>query len=230
MKASLLLMIGFCLFAPYSFAQKQTTFKINPGEKVMTAIPREEMYSYPDFTPGNVYFKNDQYSPARLNFNALIGEIQFIDAKGDTLSLANEETIKKVVIKSDTFYYDNGYLKVLSNAGDYKLAQKQMFVFVNRQKLGGFGETSSAGIETYDRLSYKTFFSDLVAQEILILAKQTILYIGDRFHHFKVVNQKSLKDAFPKKQKEYKIYVKENKVDFSNENDVKKLLDFLSRE
>ena len=217
-------MIAFSVSGLPAQGQNRKTFTIKPGERVLTAIPREEVYTFADFVPGKVYFKNDQYAPSRLNYNALIGEIQFIDPKGDTLSLANEETIKLVVLQTDTFYFDGGYLHHLGEVGPSKLARREEFEVVNKQKLGGFGEASSAGIETYNHLTYRSFFKDLVAQEVLTMAKKSTLYIGDRFNHFKEVNPKTVKEAFPNKQKEIKAYLKENKVNFSSEEAVKKLL------
>jgi len=223
MKSLILIGVSF-LFSVNCFAQKRKIFKINPGEKVIETIPKEEMYSFTAFEDGTVLFKNNNFSKAKMNYNSLYGEMMFIDAKGDTLSITDETTIKLIAIKKDTFFVAAGYLQLVADFGSIKLARKQFFSFVNRQKLGPFGEPTSATVDTYNRASSSTYFKELVPKEILTLAKNTELYIGDRFNNFKAVNKKNLAEFFSDKQKELSSYLKENKTDFSNEEEIKTLI------
>ena len=222
--------IFICLCYQNVLAQKTRTFKINPGEKVVDAIPKDEKYSYPEFIMGNVYFKNGQSYPAKLNYNSLFQEMQFIDRKGDTLSLADAATIKQIVINTDTFFYDKGYIKLVTDYGKIKLAGKEFIAFTDRQKLGGYGGEISARIDTYKSIQDGTTFKELVAREILTFVKKTVFYLGNEFNHFKEANKKNLLDFYPSRSKEIKSYLKENKVNFSNEDDMKKMIRFLNGE
>jgi hypothetical protein len=228
MKIFYLFFVSALLVAVNTYAQKRKTFKINPGEKLADVIPKEEKYSYANFTTGNVYLRNETFSRAPLNYNALFGEMQFIDPKGDTLSIADENNIKQIVINNDTFYYSKGYLKQIQDYGEVKLAAMQFFSFVNRQKIGGFGEVTSASIDTYNAVSGTSYFKELVAKELLTVAKSTVYFIGDKFNNFKVLNKRNLLEAYARKEKEVQAYLKENKVDFSDEEQVKKILFHLS--
>ena len=220
--------ICLSLFCQNARAQKEKKFRINPGEKVVEVLPKNEVYTYPEYISGNVLFENNTYSPAKLNYNALFLEMQFINQKGDTMALDDEATIKQIIISNDTFYYDKGYLKLTDNFGNIKLARKDFFAFTNRQKLGGFGELSSASIDTYNSVNYGIFFKELVVQEVLTIAKRTIYYFGDEFNNFKLANKKNLLEFYPSKSKEIKTYLKENKVNFSSEEDLKKMISFLN--
>jgi hypothetical protein len=224
MRALFLFTVFSCLCMADVPAQKRKLYKINPGEKVTAAIPKNEIYSYPEFVSGNVYLLNNTYSVARLNYNALFGEMQFINPKGDTLSLADEKMIRLIVINKDTFYYTNGYLKLVLTAGELKLANKKFITFANRQKLGGFGESSQGSIETYGMVSSQSYLKELVANEIITMVKDSIFYIRDDMNNFKTVNKKTLQDIYPNNEKDLKKYLKENKVDLSNEEDIKKLI------
>ncbi len=208
-------------------AQKKKIFLINPGEKVADAIPKNEIYSSPEFKAGTVYFKNGDHIAARLSYNYLFDEMQFIDVKGDTLSLANEETIRLIAVGKDTFCFDKVYLKLIADYGEMKLAVKQFFALVNRQKLGSVGETSSAAIDTYEVRSSSNHFKDMIAQEVITLAIDNRFYVGDKFNDFKIINKKNLLEAYDRKKLELQTYLKENKVDFSNEEDLRKLMAFL---
>jgi len=89
------------------FGQELKTFKINPGQLVYDVITPKDRYAFNDFQTGLVYFKNNALGSARMNYNAILAEVEFIDEKGDTLSLDKPETIKYITIATDTFYYDN---------------------------------------------------------------------------------------------------------------------------
>src|SRR5262245_16348829 len=91
-------------FALTSFSQEKKNYRVNPGQKVRDAIPMEEIFQYPSFSSGEVYFRNGSVTSAPLNYNNLFAEIQFIDAKKDTLSLSDEQTISYISIGADTFY------------------------------------------------------------------------------------------------------------------------------
>ena len=69
-----------------------------------------------------------------MNYNIFLGEIQFIDTKGDTLSLANPETIDSVAIDTSLIYYKKGYLQVIAAYGSYKLVKREKLNF-GRSKL-----------------------------------------------------------------------------------------------
>ena len=229
MKYVLLIVFISALFVSPAAAQNRKTFTINPGQKITDAIPKEEIFIYPEFVAGTVYFKSETAGAARLNYNELTSEIQFIDPNGDTLSLSEEPAIKFIVIKKDTFYYDKDCLKLLETVGETKLAAKPFFEFVNRQRVGGFGEATSASVEAHDKLSVSgTGLKDIVPKEIITLAKDRQLYVGDRFGHFKVASKKNILSLYGKKEKEAQTFLKENDINFASENDVKKLIVYLN--
>ncbi len=210
-------------------AQKLKTYKINPGKKISEAIPREDIYLYPEFTNGTVFKKNDQFSKAPLNYNSLLGEMQFIDPDGDTLSIADHEIIKSIVIQEDTFYYNKVCLKLVEDFGNLKLTSRQFIDFANRQKIGGHGELSSASISTYSEISSHIGSKEISPYEILTLAKYQVFYISDKFNSFKVANKKNFMTLFPKKEKLLQQHLNTKKVDFSNEQDLKNLISFLNK-
>src|SRR6476661_4193308 len=47
----------------------------------------KEIFLYPSFEPGVVEYKNGQRFKSNMNYNKALGAIQFIDEKGDTLSM-----------------------------------------------------------------------------------------------------------------------------------------------
>ena len=138
----------FCLHVTEAIAQKKTKYTINPGEKISEKLPRDEVYSYPEFTNGRVFLRNNTVSLVKLNYNSLYAEMQFINPKGDTLSVSDEKMIRLIVINKDSFFYDKGYLKLVSDFGKLKHANNQYFEGVKKEKGGEFGQAGRGWVET----------------------------------------------------------------------------------
>ena len=229
MRIFLFLIMLSCLHVNNVSAQSKVKYKISPGEKILEKIPKEQLYSYPEFVKGKVYLRNNTVSIVPLNYNSVYAEMQFINPKGDTLSVADEKLINLIVINTDTFYYDNAYMKLILDQGKIKLASSYYFEITKREKVGEFGQPGRGSIETYSNLSNKSYIKDLVVNEIITMTRSDVFYIGDEYNHFKVVNKKNLLDMFAKNQEEVKAYLKENKVNFSDEDDVKKMIVYFKK-
>jgi hypothetical protein len=228
MKLAILLPLSFLLLILEINAQKRKTYTVEPGIKATEVIPRDEIYLYPDFTPGMVYFKNKSASTGLLNYNFLFAEIQFINAVKDTLSLADEKTISHIVINKDTFYYDDGYLKFLRNCGEFKLAQKQFLNIAKKEKIGAMGMRTSASVDTYTRVMDSYRHNGLIAQEVLTFARDDFYYFGNKYNHFKRLTKKNLLATYPSRSKEIKDYFKENSFREITEENLVALMESLN--
>ena len=226
MKLFYFILAGLLLTTVEAGAQRKT-YKIQPGVKIINALPPEEVFEYPNFVQSEIYFKKGNSGLARLNYNALYGEIQFIDPKGDTLSLDDEAMVRFIVILSDTFYFDKLFVKQVQAFGETRLAKRTFFKLVNSQKLGGFGETTGGSVDTYDRISSQGTFKDLVAKEVLTLARDSALFLADRYRHLTRVSKKGLQSFYKGKESQLAAYLNENKVNYNDEADVTRLMQFM---
>ncbi len=224
----ILIIVSLLLFTfSKSIAQVRKTYTVKPGEKISESLPKEALYLYPQFKDGVVNFKNTNVGASRLNYNRLLDEIQFIDEKGDTLSLADDAIISSVYIDRDTFYYYQGYVKMISDVKKVKFAIKKKLALSNKQKVGGMGELSSASIDTYEKMSTDQGIKDIISTQLLTFSEYTNFFIGDFYNHFKPLNKKTLLNMFAKQQTIIEIYLSENSINFFKEEDVKKLIGFL---
>jgi len=224
---SLALFVVLLAYSIFSLAQSKKIFKINPGEKVYATIPKADIYSYPQFIIGTVQFRANTVGSALMNYNSLLGEMEFINDKGDTLTLDDPITINYITIAEDTFFYDKGYVRQLMHAGPINLAIKKLISFSNRQKLGGFGEVAASGVDSYNSLTSPTNLKEMVAREILSFTEYKTYYFGDKFNHFVAASKKSLINLLPNKQVELEAYLKEHPVNFTKEEDLLLLMNFL---
>lgn len=209
-------------------AQSKKTFTVNPGQKIVEAIPIGELYSFPEFRLGTVTLRNGTSADVKLNYNSVFGEMQFIDPKkGDTISLADEKHIKFVTIEKDTFYFDDVWLQQLSDNNTVKIAKKKLLEMTNKEKLGAMDVAGFGAIETYSKFTGSQHMKDLVAKEKLTFTEHVTYYFGDRFNNFTKANKKSLLNFYRDKEEKIEAWLKESKIDFSRTEDIKKLFDYL---
>lgn len=166
-----------------------------------------------------------------MNYNSLTDQMLFIDPKGDTLAVKDEKAIKFIALDKDTFYYNDGYIRLVASNSVVKLAGKQIWEVADIRKIGSHNRPST----TFAVTSYSTLTDrfggtqDLLLNEDLVLRKKTTYYFGDMYNHFVPAGKKNLLLLFPKEQNRLANYLKENKVNFNKKNDLEKVDQFLEQ-
>lgn len=215
------------MFLGYAVHAQGETFTIKPGENFYEVIPFNAIFRYPKFIAGNVSFKDGRSVDGRLNYNMLIRQVQFIDPKGDTLSLADENTIRHIIIEKDTFYFSNEYVRQVACGKTIKLAESDFYKeFLQRP--GSYGLASSATASntiTSILVQGKKFEVNSDQEMVLVRAKQ--YFIGTRFNEFFPADKKVLLKAFPKHRKKIEGFLDQHAIEVSNKEDLVKLAGFL---
>ena len=228
MMKQLFIAVIFISLTSGTCAQRKKTFTVNPGQKIVEAIPVSELYSYPEFRLGTVTLRNGTSAEVKMNYNSVFGEMQFIDQKkGDTISLAEEKHIKFVTVEQDTFYFDEVWLQQVFTNNTVKIAKNKLLETTNKEKLGAMDAVGFGAIETYSKFTGSQHMRDLVAKEKLTLTEQITYYFGDRFNNFAKANKKSLLNLYRDQDEKIEAWLKENKIEFSRADDIKKLFDYL---
>lgn len=208
----------FCCFA---MAQKSKTYKIMPGENILEIIPADELYQYPQFQNGVIYFKNGVRSAAKLNYSFLTQEFLFVNSKGDTLSIASPGDVKNAVIGSDYFYYTGSrFVKEDTVIGEIKLATTAFFSTSDRRRQSAFGTTTDAGSDSYSSFEGGSFGGQnvqqtaLTPQVITLLTRKKVLFIGNKFNSFIPVHRKNIFLFYKEHEAKLKKYLEKTEVDF----------------
>ena len=225
MKLLPLFVLAFCCSAH----AQDSTIILKAGMSINESLSIKNLYEYSQFIYGKVFFKPGDSSSGRLNYNRLLDQMQFIDFKGDTLNIADPGTIKSIRINNDLFYYDEGYVKLIKDSNTIKLAAKQTLRVVNKEKTGAYNMPSStSAIDSYGSYMSEGKMYKLVPREDIVLKKQTQYYFGDKFNHFILANKKNLLRLYSKQNVSLNAYLKENNVDFTSQEDLEKLLQYLA--
>ena len=212
-----ILFLCFCIWCTNQLsAQTRTTITIKAGEGI-TAIYKQ-MYRFPQFMYGKVYFMNSDSAKGKLNYNMLIKKMQFIDKRGDTLVLSDNNPIRLVVIDTIIFYCNSEEcVELLAGYPPAELAASYKLKLADEQKIGAYGLSSST--QTIENTSsfVENNYKLLVGKD-LVFAKDTRYYFIDANKHFIVANKKNLLKLLPGQKTKIENYLKTHDVDFKNEN------------
>ncbi|MCW3109444.1 MAG: hypothetical protein JWQ09_3950, partial [Segetibacter sp.] len=209
-------------------AQKKTFAIVKAGANIMDVLSTPDVFYFPEFTSGKVLHRDRTTAEGKLNYNRLVDEMHFINSKGDTLALADEMNIEYVAIGKDTFYYDGGYLRVLSSGNLAKLAMKDIWIISETRQVGAYNTTNtSVSITSFKSYTEGGRLYDLTVNEDVVLKKAEQHYFGDANNHFVLAGKKELLMLFPKEQRRIEMYLKENKINFTKKDDLEKIVQFL---
>ena len=214
-------------------AQEAATFRIKADADLKYAIPVASRYRYPQFKEGTVSFLNGSSANAKLNYNFMLGEVQFIGAVRDTLSLANEQTIKQIQIGDNFFYYDvtHGYAERIAAYPKANLVVKTIFKVAAVEKMAAMGKSSAtSSIREVNTLSNgNSSVQKLASKGDVILSKEKTYFLMDQNNRFYKTNRSGFIKLFSDHKKAIETYIKEESIDFDNEESLKKILLFCSQ-
>ena len=229
MKVFLLIIITFCFYNS-SYTQSNNSFVVKAGTTINESVPPADLYEYPEFKNGTVFFYSEPNAEAKINYHRFLGEMQFIALNGDTLTIDNEETIRLITIDKDSFYYNKAFIKLIGNNNAGKFGVRQSLKIDAIRKQGAYNTTSSvSSIRSVNAQSYGGRMVKLLVNEDVLLSKEEQYYFGDQFNHFVPANKKTVLEVFSKHEGAIRKYLKENKVSYTSKDDLQKLFHFIGQ-
>lgn len=212
-------------------AQDSTKVFIPAGKSFSDVAGLDKAYRFPNFTNGHVYFRDGTMLAAKLNYNFLNKELEFISPNGDTLAIVKEQAlnIKNIIIDSITFYYYDGYLEEMAHNENGKLLKRQFYQIKGSEKIGAYNLAStSSAIDSYSSYTDQNGQSrTLTVRENLTLVIATEYFFGDKYTVVLRATKKNMLDLYPKKKAQIESYLRNNNVNFTNGTDLLKLFSSL---
>lgn len=211
-----------------AFAQQLERIRVKVGEKIKSHEFATATYRFPGFDEGIIYYTSGGQAKGKLNYHQLLGEMHFIGPKGDTLALDNLYLVKHVALGDARFYYDpkdKGFGEEVADFNAVKLLIKHKFKPSDRERGVAYGQYSNTSATTnYSTYAVNGQIQKLSPNEYLVYSKKANYYLSDQNNHFYPVNKASVLKIFSRHKMVVEKFLKENRIDFQKEEDLKKLL------
>lgn len=206
-------------------AQLHEKIVIKAGDNVAEAVSPNGFYRLPQFTDGIFTLKNGTKARARFNYHIGNGEMEYISQKGDTMAVGVPDDLELITIGEDVQYiYNNkAYLEIIADRKPAMLAKKIRIIVENDRK-GGYGESAPAS----SQINYKNFTLSTgllqLTHDLSILKTTSYFWLDDK-HNPQPATKKNLLRLMSKdKQAKLEAFIDENKINFNNEDDLRKVL------
>lgn len=226
MKNIMLALIGL-MFLTNSIQAQIERYRVKAGDDITNKISEFGKYRFKNFESARIYYLYGKFAHGRFNYNYLVDEMQFINLAGDTLALSNPAEITYITFDSTIFFYNDGFIELVSKHDSISVAKKQK-ITITYEKIGAYGQPNpTSSIDNYrnyaDDPSSRTY--KLIVNRDAVILKQTTWYIiMDR-------DQKSIKadkdgfiKLFPKHNADIKAFIKDNKDALKTLDSINKLL------
>ena len=212
-------------------AQDKVILDVVSGENLNNRVASDMQYVFQKFTKGEVHFDNGRKSSSILNYNMLLGEMQFIDNEM-VLSLATLKDIYMIIINDRKFFpYNNSeFCEELYTTEDVRLCVKRNARPLEQSKAGAMGiETSTRPSTTYNSIdNLSGVRNDLEVQRKILVSVKDTYYLMNKGKYYQIKNQKSFTKLFPTQNSKIESYVIEHNTDFKNEEELQALLVYCS--
>lgn len=221
-KKPILLLLLTCLGGMTSMAQRGKVFK-QPAHVFPQSLGWwDSIYYYPQFGPGRITFFTG-FTPAgdvQLNYNLYYGQMDMINAEGDTVSIKPLKTIKSVEVNDDLYYLDEkrGYLRVMIS-GDVTLVARTMLYLTEMAYVSGSigqqaGEHYGTDVRGRPTVFDKTY---ILGSAFFFLDNNGKPIVANKTHLFR---------TFPEYRDRIEDFIRTESIEFQNEEDLKKVTAF----
>jgi hypothetical protein len=208
-------------------AQYYKSITVGAGTRVIDYFPANVRYLYPKFTLGQVFLKNGAVSSNWLNYNLLLGEMEFINGP-DTLAIVRKKDVNIITVERDTFLYRNGYLKLI-HSGKVKVCLRDMIKLKDIVRKGAMGAPNRTSmVDSYSSMMLGGNFYDLIPTEDMVFQRTLEFYILTSTGELVDFRKKNVLHLYPEKEKEIQSYLKSNKVNFEYGVDILRFAGYLS--
>jgi len=213
-------------------AQNRQVLEAASGEDLSQKISGRMQYLFPEFTNGDVYFIGLPKGSGNLNYNMLIGEMQFLE-NGQVMTLANLKDVALVNIGNRRFYRfnDKEFAEELLSTGTYQLRVRRKGNVAPHSKKGAYGtESSTSAITSYSSINEGGQQYNLTIAENVIISLNYFYYlVGTNGKYTLIKNAKTFTKQFPAYRVQIEAFIKEHKTRFDNGEDLKTLLEYCGK-
>lgn len=189
----------------------------------------DNIFKYPAFVEGKIILKDGSEYAAKLNYNRILGKFLVIDRMGQTRPFANPDTLNKIIIAKDTFYYsNNSFLQKITHFSNVNLYLKQTISYIEKQK-------SDDGLPVIISNGSKLPYSlEEPKTEGISIEKNSLFkflneyFIAGQSLNFYTATKKNFYSLFSRHKDELKTFIQDHSINFNNIEQIEKLLQYVN--
>jgi hypothetical protein len=195
------------------------------------SVSKYYTYLFPSFGDATVKLRDGRSLIYKMNFNLLLCDMQFINAKGDSLAISNPVEIDSILLDSCLFVYvyKRGYFQLLAVTDAVSLAVFRQCTFEPVQ-IGGMGTPRhSGGIEMFNSITSRQGTMPLLLNEDIFALKNTSFLFFYKGGGTENAGKAAFLRIFAGDKKSFDQFVKSNKIDYNKPGDLVKLFHFCTQ-
>jgi len=204
-------------------AQSRKSIRIKAGEDIAQAYSPDGFYRFPKFSKAVLFYKGGNKNAGQLvNYNILSGTMQFINPAGKTFNITDPSKIDSVVFEKNTFIYSDGFMENIIQT-NLTLLLKKITIKTRVEKIGALGlPNQSSSIDNISIYSAETDAYHLVINSDIVVTENVYWYWIDKSNTLlKATKGNFLKLIPAERQGSAETYIKQHKINFDNEDDLK---------
>ena len=235
MKTTLFIALSlWALSISYEAHSQQSIKKIESGKDLEDFTTLGQQYLFAEFEEGTVLKKDGSYARGKMNYNLVVGEMQFIDPqKEEVLALAEITNVAAVSILGRFFvpFSSKGeFLEILTD-GTGSLGVKRRTVARPYGKEGAYGTiNTSSSIESIQTVTSDGKPETISVSDYKLITSQSLYYLLTNGKSKLILNKKTILNAYPKStHSQIELFITEGNIDLRKEDDLIALIDFCNQ-
>jgi hypothetical protein len=218
----LLLTTLFLLASVASIYGQRKLIVINPGQDILTNIPKDDLYAYRQFVDGSIHYRNGKAVNQKMNYNVLLSQMQYINTRGDTVPIG-DYYFKFIVLEKDTFYYNNFFYTIIKEYDKIKLISRNIFVFVNRKITG-----PDSFYDIDEAVLTGVYLRGMAPKDTFRLARSNMYFMTDLKDNIQSLRRENLIKLYPHRKKELLEFLSQHPVHSSDLSAIEKMLEIVT--
>ena len=212
--------------AGLSAQDRRGTVEVDSREDLLSALPSDVVYMLPAFTDATVVFASGDSSKGRLNICLVDNSVRFINAAGDTLKLSNAENVHSIMAGDTLLLQRNGaFIKRVGVYGDLSLCERRELTLSEPEDNAGYAglpPTSTGKQVRVQSVDYSRTYDRVVE----IPWRLRTVYVLDDGQKMTAARKSAYLRYFGDVSAAVKAYIKENKTDFTDREDLVALFQY----
>jgi hypothetical protein len=200
--------------------------QVFPSTAQTDSLKNLAQYLYPEFSVGKIKLKTGKAITANMNYNTLTEKLTFIQ-NGTLLDLAKPETVDTIILQNNKFVFINDALYELVINGPVSLFIQHKSNLSSTGRPGAYGTKS----QTSGPVSVTKLYSDNNTYKLklpveYVVTKTPINWIRTDNAMHKILTTRQFFKLFPAQEEKIKQFVKQNKLNIKDSNDLIKIVTF----